>query len=180
MRISAPNPNGFLVLFALCICGCASPHQGSKIIKLELNGVRNVYRLSPRILTGGQPESEAGFAELEHLGVKTIISVTDTPPQEAAAKRHGMSYVHVPMTYEGVSPEQEEKILQAAGASSGPVYIHCNSGRNRGATAAGICLIGLEGRPNQEAIDWMKMRGVEEKHQALYDDVRNFKPDSKR
>lgn len=175
-------PKFCVALLIVCLFGCRSEvdqDQSSKIEQIEMESVKNVYRLSPRILTGGQPEGEAGFAELQKLGVKTIVSVTETPPDEATAQKYGLTYVHVPMTYEGVSAEQKEKILSAAGASTEPVYLHCNSGRNRGATAAGICLIGIEGRSNQEAIDWMKMRGVKEEHQALYEDVRDFQPDLK-
>jgi protein tyrosine phosphatase (PTP) superfamily phosphohydrolase (DUF442 family) len=161
-----------VVLFG---CGVTEDHKKTdKVEKLRIEGITNTYRLSPRIITGGQPESEAGFAELQKLGVKTIVSVTDATPDKETAKRYGMKYVHVPMDYEGVSPEQRKRILGAATETSGPVYIHCNSGRNRGATAAAICLIGVEGRSNEEAISWMEMRGVDEEKQELYRSVRNY------
>ncbi len=164
---------------ALSGCGVtAKPEKRTdEIEKLSVEGVKNVYRLSPRIITGGQPDTEAGFAELRKLGVKTIVSVTDATPDEETAKRYGMKYVHVPMDYEGVSPEQREKILGAATETSEPVYIHCNSGRNRGATAAAICLIGVEGKSNEEAILWMRMRGVDEEKQELYETVRDYNPE---
>ena len=177
-----PNPKWCIALLSVCLLGCGlfkGKDSSSKIEKMELDGVQNVYRLSPRILTGGKPEGETGFSELQKLGVKTIVSVEDTPPDEETAKRYGLTYVHVPMTYEGISSEQRETILSAAGATSEPVYLHCNSGRNRGATAAGICLIGIEGKSNEEAIDWMTMRGVKEEYQGLYEDVRDFKPGSR-
>jgi protein tyrosine phosphatase (PTP) superfamily phosphohydrolase (DUF442 family) len=174
------NPARCIALLFICLLGCRQSEnqdQSGQIEKLDIEGVQNVYRLSPRILTGGKPEGEIGFSELQKLGVKTIVSVTDSPPDQDTAEKHGMKYVHVPMTYEGLSAEQKEKILSAAGASSEPVYLHCNSGRNRGATAAGLCLVGIEGKSNEEAIDWMKMRGVKEEYQALYEDVRDFKPE---
>jgi protein tyrosine/serine phosphatase len=90
-----------------------------------------------------------------------------------------MKYVHVPLDYEGVSPEQREKILGAATQTSEPVYLHCNSGRNRGATAAALCLIGAEGKSHEEAVSWMRMRGVDEDKQGLYESVRNYHPMSK-
>ena len=134
---------------ALFGCGVTEKQERTdEIEKLDIEGVKNAYRLSPRIITGGQPDTEAGFAELQKLGVKTIISVTDATPDEETAMRYGMKYVHVPMDYEGVSPEQRGEILGAATETSEPVYIHCNSGRNRGATAAAICLIGVEGKSN--------------------------------
>jgi len=168
-----------LVCLSVALFGCSDSKEKKstdEIEKLSIEGVKNVYRLSPRIITGGQPETEAGFAELQKLGVKTIVSVTDATPDEEAAKKYGMKYVHVPLDYEGVSPEQREKILSAVTETSEPVYIHCNSGRNRGATAAAICLIGVEGKSNEEAIMWMKTRGVDEEKQKLYEAVRDYKP----
>lgn len=171
-------------VFTVCLCaalfGCGVTEKQEwtdDIETLHIEGVKNVYRLSPRIITGGQPDTESGFAELQKLGVKTIVSVTDTAPDEEAAKRYGMNYVHVPMDYEGVSSEQRERILVAATGTSEPVYVHCNSGRNRGATAAAICLIGVEGKSNEEAIMWMKMRGVDEEKQKLYEAVRSYNPE---
>ena len=165
----------FLLLFG---CGATEEQRKSdRMDKLELQGVRNVYRLSPRIITGGAPDLETGFAELQKLGVQTIVSVTDTTPDEEAAKKYGMKYLHVPLDYDGISPEQRDKILGAAAENSAPVYIHCNSGRNRGATAAALCLIGIEGKSNEEALSWMKTRGVDEKNQPLFEAVRNFQPE---
>lgn len=171
----------YLVVFlsVVVLFGCSGTEEKKKaneIEEIDIEGVKNVYRLSPRIITGGQPDSEAGFSELQKLGVKTIVSVTDRTPNEEVAKKHGMKYAHVPMNYEGVSTEQRERILAAATQSSGSVYIHCNSGRNRGATAAAICMIGAEGISNKDAISWMKMRGVDEEKQKLYESVRNYKP----
>jgi len=164
---------------ALFGCGVAREQTGTdEVQELGVEGLKNVYRLSPRIITGGQPDVDAGFAELQKLGVKTIVSVTDATPDEEAAKKYGMKYVHVPMDYKGVSPDQREKILGAATANSEPVYIHCNSGRNRGATAAAICLVGVEGESTEKAISWMKTRGVDEEKQELYEAVRNYDPES--
>ena len=170
----------FAICLSVMLSGCGVSEEQEKTVEIEklgLEGVRNVYRLSPRIITGGQPEGEAGFAELQKLGVKTIVSVTDATPDDETAKKYGMKYVHVPMDYEGVSPEQRKKILGAATQTSEPVYIHCNSGRNRGATAAAICLIGVERRSNEEAISWMRERGVDEEKQELYEAVRSYSPE---
>ena len=52
----------------------------------------------------------------------------------------------------------------------------CNSGRNRGATAAALCLVGIEGKSTEEAVGWMKLRGVKEEYQPLYEAVRNTSP----
>ncbi|MBC8423456.1 dual specificity protein phosphatase family protein [bacterium] len=168
------------VFLSLVLIGCSGSEeqQGAREIEpLDIAGVENVYRISPRIITGAEPDGAAGFAELQKLGVKTIVSVTDATPDVEAARKYGIEYVHVPMDYEGVSPGQREKILGAATEASGPVYIHCNSGRNRGATAAAICLIGIEGASHEEAVSWMKTRGVDEEKRELYDSVLGYTPE---
>lgn len=170
----------WVVCMSLALFGCGAtedPRKTDGIEKLSVEGVENVYRLSPRIIAGGRPDTEAGFAELQKLGVKTIVSVTDAAPDEETAQRYGIKYVHVPMDYEGVSPEQREEILGAAAETSEPVYIHCNSGRNRGATAAALCLIGIEGKSNEDAVAWMKMRGTDAEKQGLFEAVRNYNPE---
>ena len=177
------------ICLAAALLGCGGSEDQSsvaintkpedQIAKLNVEGVKNVYRLSPRIITGGKPDSEAGFAELQKLGVTTIVSVTDDDPDEETAKKYGLKYVHVPMDYEGVSVGQQEMILGAFSDASEPVYIHCNSGRNRGATAAAMCLIGVEGESNEKAISWMKTRGVDEKNQKLYQAVKDYRPVAK-
>jgi protein tyrosine phosphatase (PTP) superfamily phosphohydrolase (DUF442 family) len=171
----------YLAIFVpVMLLGCtrtADHHlEAGAIEKLDVEGLTNAYRLSDRIIEGGQPLGEAGFQELQKLGVKTIVSVTDKAPDVDAAEKFGLRYVHVPMDYEGVSTTQREQILHAVEDSSGPVYIHCDSGRNRGATAAAMCMIGVEGKSNEEALAWMKMRGVDEEKQKLYDAVREYKP----
>lgn len=176
------------ICLSVLLLGCgdhddqtATENEGNpvdEIAKLEVAGVANVYRLSPRVITGGKPASEAGFAELQKLGVKTIVSVTDDDPDNETAKKFGIKYVHVPMDYEGISPEQRKSILGAFSDSAEPVYIHCNSGRNRGATAAAMCLIGVEGKSNDEAVAWMKTRGVDQQHQELYQAVKDYHPQS--
>src|SRR4051812_43585744 len=43
--------------------------------RLKVVGIENVYRLSPRLYSGGQPEGRAGFSALKRLGIRTLISV---------------------------------------------------------------------------------------------------------
>lgn len=147
--------------------------ESPKVEKLDVADVPNVYRLTPRLLTGGAPAGEAGFSELKEMGVTTIVSVAESPPDEETARKLGIHYIHVPLTYEGVSKEQRERILDAAESASGPVYIHCNSGRNRAATAAAMCMVAEEGKSIAEALGWMELRGTDREHENLWKAVRD-------
>ncbi|MGN6547279.1 MAG: hypothetical protein ACTHK7_19660, partial [Aureliella sp.] len=67
--------------------------------------LHNVWRLSGRVLSGSEPEDDAGFAELVALGVKTIVSVDGIAPRVELAEKHGLRYVHIPIGYDGVPAE---------------------------------------------------------------------------
>src|ERR1051326_9522581 len=68
------------------ISGAAQP--------MTLPGLRNVFRVGRRLYSGAAPADEAGFRSLCALGVRTIISVDGATPDVAAARRHGLRYVH--------------------------------------------------------------------------------------
>ena len=48
---------------------------------IEIVGVHNAFRVSEKIYSGSQPESDAAFAALKNLGVKTIVSVDGGKPE---------------------------------------------------------------------------------------------------
>src|SRR5215475_14398645 len=73
---------------------------------VEAPGLHNVYRLTEKLLSGSSPEGDEGFASLQRLGVKTIISVDGMRPDLERAHRFGMRYVHLPIGYDGVPKEQ--------------------------------------------------------------------------
>src|SRR5262245_41464410 len=52
-------------------------------------GLHNVCRVSGKLISGGVPEDDEGFASLHKLGVKTIISVDGARPDVERARRLG-------------------------------------------------------------------------------------------
>src|SRR5688572_19279104 len=73
---------------------------------LGADGIENLWKLPLAdggvLYSGGQPDGDAGFASLEKLGVKTVISVDGARPEIDVAKSHGMRYVHLPIGYNDV------------------------------------------------------------------------------
>src|SRR4051794_9961460 len=59
----------------------------SKPQRLHLKGIENLYRLEPRLYSGGQPEGDDGFSALRALGIRTIITVDGARPDLEAARR---------------------------------------------------------------------------------------------
>ena len=68
-----------LILLILCM-GCGSPpplppesSRASIAEQLPSPNIENLFGVRSDIYSGGQPEGEAAFAELQKLGVKTIL-----------------------------------------------------------------------------------------------------------
>ena len=101
----------------------------------------NAYRLHERVISGGQPQGEDGFRELAELGVKTVISVDGATPDVAAARKHGLRYVHLPHGYDGIPEERVRELAKAVRDLPGPVYIHCHHGKHRSPSAAAVACV---------------------------------------
>lgn len=144
--------------------------------RIEADGIPNLFRLSPRLYSGAQPEGEAGFAALKALGVKTIITVDGSRPDVATAHKFGMRYVHLPIGYDGVPREQGVRIAKALQTLPGPVFVHCHHGQHRGPAAAAVCGIATEGWSRKQAADWLKQAGTSPNYQGLYATVDAFTP----
>jgi uncharacterized protein (TIGR01244 family) len=93
-------------------------------------------QINDQISVSGQI-APADVAALKAQGFTTIINnrpdgeATDQPAAgeiEAAAKAAGLTYLHIPLGREGVTPEMVERTRQALEASDGPVFAFCRSG----------------------------------------------------
>ncbi len=118
------------------------------------------YRLGPTLYSGAQPKGEAGFAELERLGVTTVISVDGVPPDVKSARAHGIRYVHVPLSYAAIEPGDAARIVRTFETSAGRVFIHCHHGRFRGPAAAALCGRASGFMPDRQAAAWLAMAGL--------------------
>src|SRR4051794_27773883 len=102
----------FVAIALLSVVSCRMPgdeeYHGQSVepVPIAEPGLPHAFRVSDRIYSGGSPDGEAGFAELERLGVKTIISVDGARPDVDAATRHGIRYVHLPVGYDGIPRER--------------------------------------------------------------------------
>lgn len=82
-------------------------------ITLNLEPVNNSFRLGKKIISGSCLYGEAGSRVLAQQGVKTIISMDGARPDEKIAKKFGMRYVHIPVTYSGITRAQSLSIARA-------------------------------------------------------------------
>lgn len=141
--------------------------------RFEGDGLHNMFRLTPRLLSGSAPADDAAFASLGALGVTTIISVDGARPDLERAHARGMRYVHIPIGYDGVDADQQRRLVASARAGlgtseKGAVYVHCHHGVHRGPAAAAVALIGLGVLNNEQAVAFLEAAGTSHSYPGLY------------
>ena len=170
-----------IVFGSLVLPGCesdrpeagAAPAAAVPAIK-EVPGIHNYRRWSDHVAQGGQPEGDKAFQALKAEGITTVISVDGAMPDVDAAQRLGLTYVHVPIGYDGISKDEEARIVKAVQQSKGPVFVHCHHGLHRGPAAAALARITLDGISNESAVAGLKASGCSPAYDGLFRDVLFF------
>lgn len=144
------RPQGYRAgLVAAClvvtwgVAGAAEPEakvksekeSEAKAVAVESKTLPNLFRFPGEFWVGGEPSDE-GLAELVSRGVTAVISVDGHPPDVEAARKLGLRYIHLPISYETVPPETIRAIVAAWENNKGGVYVHCHHGKHRGPAAA--------------------------------------------
>jgi uncharacterized protein (TIGR01244 family) len=96
----------------------------------------NITQLSPKLSVSPQI-LPTQVAQLAAAGFKTIINNrpdNEAPDQpgseqiEAEAKRHGLTYWHIPVVAGEMTDEQARTLRKVLDASAGPALAFCRSG----------------------------------------------------
>lgn len=133
-KIFRGTPSLGILLLALAFSGCvAAPREVP-----AADRILNFGEVNRTLFRGAQP-NDADMANLQRLGVRTIINLrlpSDTWSEEATVARTlGLGYVSVPLR--GLSaPTNAEvaRILALIGSSPPPVFVHCEHGADRTGT----------------------------------------------
>jgi protein tyrosine phosphatase (PTP) superfamily phosphohydrolase (DUF442 family) len=155
-----------IVWLLLCAAVSAETHLPPERIASVV--LPNAYRVADKVISGGQPEGAAGFAQLRALGVRTIISVDGATPDLALAKQLGLRYVHLPHGYDGIPKERVHELAKAIRDLPGPIYIHCHHGKHRSPAAAAVACVAAGLLPPDAALGVLKTAGTSESYQGLY------------
>lgn len=144
--------------------------------RLDAKSLPNVVRLHPRVLSGGQPDGTAGFAELHELGVKTVVSVDGMKPDVETAKKYGIRYVHLPHSYDGIPKERVAELAKVLRDLPGPVYVHCHHGKHRSPAAAATGCVAAGLIPASVSRSILEFSGTSEHYEGLYDAAEAARP----
>ena len=158
-------------VLGLCGIGLASDHPWAAR-RLNYESLPNAYQVNSHVISGGVPDGDNGFEQLRRLGVKTIISVDGAKPDLKRAKSHGLSYVHVPHGYDGISESQSKALAKAVLELPGPIYIHCHHGKHRSPAAAIVACIGAGLAEPGSGTAFLRAAGTSERYVGLYEAAR--------
>ncbi|TWT76031.1 hypothetical protein Pla123a_28170 [Posidoniimonas polymericola] len=132
----------------------------------------NAMWLTERVISGGSPVGDEGFAALKRLGVNTVLSVDGARPDIAAAKRHGLAYVHLPHGYDGIPAVRAKELSKAVADLPGPIYIHCHHGKHRSPAAAAVACIGVGKLSVAQGSEVLAAAGASPRYIGLFASVR--------
>ena len=163
---------------ALLIVAIPGRAEEKSATPLTAPALEHAFRVTDRFLSGSQPVGDAAFAELARLGVKTIVSVDGAKPDVAAARKHGLRYVHLPIGYDGVPAERVAQLTRAAALPDGRIFVHCHHGKHRGPAAVAVMCAATSGWSPARAEAWLRQAGTADEYAGLYRAVREFRPAS--
>lgn len=161
-----------LALTAAFLRGAHAEDNSRAPKKIESEHLHNAFVLSEKVISGAQPEDAAAFEELKQLGVKTVITVDGATPDVKLAKDHGLTYIHLPIGYDGVPRNRALELAKAVREQPGKIYIHCHHGKHRGPAAAAVALCFAGDLTNDQALAVLKVAHTGENYKGLWASAR--------
>ncbi|MCU0787027.1 MAG: sulfur transferase domain-containing protein [Verrucomicrobia bacterium] len=143
---------------------------------IQIPGLENTFQVTEELYSGSQPDSDAAFAAIAKLGVKTIVSVDGSKPDVDGAHRYGLRYVHLPFGYDGIPTHRVAALAKVIQAAPGPFYVHCHHGTHRGPAAVAVMCLADQGWTPAQATAWLREAGTSDAYPGLYRVAREFVP----
>lgn len=138
--------------------------------------IDNHRPVSASVISGGEPHGAPAFAALRRQGIRTIVSVDGARTDAAAARQHGLRYVHIPIGYDGLPDDALRRLTRVMRECDRPVFVHCHHGKHRGPAAAAICAIIAGELDNAAGLKFLEHAGTSREYAGLWRDVGRFQP----
>jgi cytochrome c556 len=151
-------------------------HATSAFESVATPALPNAHRITDKVIAGAEPEGDQGFEDLRSLGIKTIVSVDGSKPDVELAHKYGYHYVHLPITYSGVTEQEGRRIAKALADLDGPIYIHCHHGKHRAAAAVAVGCVENGTLEPERAESVLKTMGTGENFRGLWQAARDARP----
>ena len=112
----------------------------------------NLHQITPFLYRGAQPTSD-GFAELEKMGIRTVVNLRGLHSDRELLERTGLAYRHI--TFQTWHPEDEdiiEFLRIVTKKENQPVFFHCQHGSDRTGTMCAVYRLVVQGWSKDDAI----------------------------
>lgn len=166
------------MIVGLCALAACARRESSPASpqRLATEHLPNALRLTETVISGGLPEGAAGFAELQRLGVRTVVSVDGAKPDVDTAARYGLRYVHLPHGYDGIPESRVAELAKAVVDLPGPIYIHCHHGKHRSPAAAVAACVSAGTLSAEQAHGVLELAGTNPHYVGLYRAAEQARP----
>lgn len=132
----------------------STPHR-PWAVKLEKPGLKNLHQVSTNLYRCAQPDKK-GMAELEKLGIKTVINLRGFHGDTGELKGTTLRGERINFNTWNAEDEDVVKFLKiVTGTNGAPFAVHCLHGSDRTGTMVAIYRIAVEGWTKDEAIEEM-------------------------
>ncbi len=126
---------------------------------MQRPGLPNLHKVTDSLYRGAQPE-ETGFAELEKLGIKTVVNLRAFHSDRDNLK--GTRLAGKEISFKTWHPEDED-VLQflriCADTNNAPIFVHCQHGADRTGTMCAIYRMLFCGWTKEESVREMTEGG---------------------
>ncbi len=132
-----------------------------------------IAQVSPGIYRGPAPECADDYRQLSRLGIKTVLDLRSFRRRQrerecACLKSHGITFLNVPVSFRPQRDGSAERALRILrDAERGPIYIHCEYGRDRSGLIIGLFRVRCEGWSLRAAYCEMRRFGFNSRLRGL-------------
>ncbi len=156
------TPSGSLLWLLAAFCLFTVPAWAQQAVDKDCTA--QFCRVDDKIYRGEQPRIPAGIEDLKRRGIKTIINLRgrdkNTAAEEKAAQAAGITYISQPLpALSAPSDEAVNAVLEEIKKAEGPVFLHCQHGKDRTGLIVACYRIN-NGWTYEQAMREAKKRGI--------------------
>lgn len=128
-----------------------------------IDAKENLYRITPTFYRSARLDEE-DLADIEALGVKTVVSLRTLHTDRFTLRHTGIRAVRVPVLPFDITDDQMARVLRTLRKAerNGPVLLHCKYGADRTGTVAAMYRVVFQGWSKEEALDEFQHGGYGE------------------
>ena len=159
-------PSSYLLLLSLALAAGSAgaqaplPPQRNAEWATPLPQVSNLHQVTPVLYRSAKLDS-SDVAQLQALGVKTVISLRSFHSDTQVLDGSGIRAVRIPINTWAIRDKHVIETMRSirAAEQQGPVLLHCLHGADRTGMMAAMYRMLYQGWPREKAIDELKNGG---------------------